>query len=104
MSSAEWTRLADQDLLAIYRYIASQPNRQDVAVNVAHNLRACCDEHAGHHAEGHRLGTDRADLGPGVRTHVYQRWVIVTRPIGNTLQVLRIFDGSRDYDKLFELP
>ncbi len=101
MPSAEWTRLADEDLLAIYRYIASQPNRQEVAVNVANSIQEHCDRYATLTAGGNVMGTDRSELRPGIRSFSHQRWVVLFRPLGDTIRVVAVYDGSREYTKAF---
>jgi len=102
MPSAEWTRLADEDLLAIYRYIASQPNRQQVAINVVHSIQEHCDRYASLTADGNVIGTDRSELKPGIRSFTHQRWVVLFRPLGHSIRVVAIYDGSRQYTKAFK--
>lgn len=102
MPIAEWTQLARKDLQSIYRYIAEQDHRPEGAEKVVRGMRVHCDQYATHFSAGHTLGTARPELGEEVRVVSFQRWVIVFRPHGDGIQVLRIFDGKRDYAKLFK--
>ncbi len=102
MPSAEWTRLADKDLLAIYRYIASQPNRQEVAINVANSIQEHCDRYATLTASGNVMGTNRSELRSGIRSFTHQRWVVLFRPLPHTIRVVAVYDGSREYTKAFK--
>ncbi len=51
---------------------------------------------------GNILGRSRPELGKQVRVISYQRWVILFRPYQSTIQVLAVFDGSREYEHIFE--
>ncbi len=102
MPQALWCQGAKDDLRKIFRYIASQDHRAEVARKVVHKIRQHCDQYAELTAGGKRIGTDRSELRAGVRSFTHQRWVILFRPIDGTIRVLAIFDGSRDYAKLFE--
>lgn len=101
MPCADWTRQAEADLEAIYVYIARRDRRLSVAKNVVHKIRDHCNRYANLTAAGHELGTARDDLGDGIRIFSHQRWVVIIRPNVNGIEVLRIFDGSRDYKHLF---
>lgn len=101
MAQADWTRQAEADLEAIYDYIARRDNRLSVAKSVVRRFRDHCDHYAELAASGHEIGTAREDLSPGVRIFTHQRWIVVFRPTSNGIEVLRIYDGSRDFPRLF---
>lgn len=102
-SPAQWTRTAEDDLREIFRYIAFQEHRTHTARKVVQSIREHCDHYAKLTAGGKRIGTDRSDLRPGVRSFTHQRWVVLFRPVEESIRVLAVFDGSRDYAKLFDL-
>lgn len=101
MSRADWTPQAETDLAAIYEYIASRGHRLSVAKDVVRKLRDHCDDYSSLVAAGNVLGTARDDLAESVRVFTHQRWVVVFRQNDSGIEVLRIFDGSRDYPHLF---
>jgi toxin ParE1/3/4 len=101
MSYALWTQPAADDLAAIYEFIALQDHRLSVAKNVVRRLRDHCEEYGKLIAAGNALGTPRQDLGVGIRIFTHQRWVIVFRPCEQGIEVLRVFDASRDFANLF---
>lgn len=101
MAMTEWTQLAEGDLERIYEWIAEREGRRITAKLVVRRLRDHCDEYASIFASGSTIGTARPDLGAGARTLTHQRWVIVFRPIDAGIEVLRVVDGSRDFDRMF---
>ena len=94
MPQAEWSQEADDDLREIFRYITAQNHRAKVARKVVHEIREHCDKYANLIAGGHSIGTDRSDLRTGVRSFTHQRWVLLFRPLEETIRVLAVFDGS----------
>jgi plasmid stabilization system protein ParE len=103
MSRADWTPQAEADLTALYEYIASCDHRLSVTKEVVRKLRDHCDEYSSLVAAGHVLGTARDDFAEGVRVFTHQRWVVIFRPNESGIEILRIFDGSRDYPHLFRV-
>jgi toxin ParE1/3/4 len=101
MASANWTPAAEPDVEDVYSYIAHQDGRRQTAKAVVRRIRQACDELATSFAAGHVLGTARPRFGESHRVFSHKRWVIVFRPIDGGIEVLRVVDGSRDYDKLF---
>ena len=101
MTQAEWTPDAVLDLANIVDYIAEEAGRQSVARKVYFGIKETCNNYASQFGAGHVLGTERPELGVGIRSVTYKRWVILFRPVRNTVQVVAVVDGSRDYDKLF---
>jgi plasmid stabilization system protein ParE len=101
MAHAVWTRQAEADLEAIYDFIARRDRRLSFAKKVVRKLRDHCDHYAELVAAGHQIGTARGDLAPEVCIFTHQRWVVVFRPTLTGIEVLRIYDGSRDFPQLF---
>jgi len=101
MELAYWTQPALDDLDEIYDYIAIQDGRPEVAKSIYREICDHCDEYARQLRLGHLLATARPDLGKDCRIFAHKRWVIVFRPYRGTIEVLRVFDGSRDYGSLF---
>ena len=102
MAIAEWTSEAVADLEKVVDYIAQQANRRSVARDVYDAIRRHCNDYATLIEGGNILGTSCPDLGAEVRLITHQRWVILFRPYKNTIEVLAVFDGSREYEKVLE--
>lgn len=104
MTRATWTPEAVADLDSIVDYIAEQAGRRSVSREVYDDVKAICDQYASYFARGHVLGTRCPEMGEEIRLVTYQRWVILFRPLGNSIEILRVFDGSRDYTRTFRGP
>lgn len=102
MAIAAWTSEAVSDLEQIVDYIAEQANRRSVSRKVYGGIKSLCNQYATFFEAGNVLGTNRPELGEQVRVVNYQRWVVLFRPYETTIQVLAVFDGSREYEKIFE--
>ena len=102
MAKAKWTIPARNDLKAIGHYIGRHERRPSVAAKILREINAKCDEYAEAFARGSIIGSEASELGERCRIFPYKRWIIVFEPIGGGIEVLRIFDGSRDYPRLFE--
>jgi plasmid stabilization system protein ParE len=59
-------------------------------------IRDKCD----HYARNPLTGTRRDEFGEGCRVFSHRRWVILFRTLDEDIEVLRIFDGSQDYENL----
>jgi plasmid stabilization system protein ParE len=96
-AKAVWTPDAESDLEEIVYYISVKEGRPAVAEQVAHSLKAECDRRAvaPHAAER------ETRLGPECRRFTFKRWVVLYRPWREGIAVLRIVDGSRDFDRVF---
>lgn len=101
MSKATWTSVAREDLKEIGRYIGRREHRPSVAAKILREITTKCDEYSVAFARGSVIGSDAAELGEGCRIFSYSRWVIVFEPIQSGIEVLRVFDGSRDFPRLF---
>jgi toxin ParE1/3/4 len=99
MPVAIWNDQARQDLRSIGLYVGRKEDRPAVAARIMREIREMCDHYARHPL----TGTSREEFGDGCRVFSHKRWVILFRPIDQGIEVLRIFDGSQDYESLFEL-
>lgn len=101
MAKAKWTATARDDLTSIGRYIGRSEQRPSVAAKLIREIANQCDEYSEAFARGSVLGSDASYLDVGCRVFSHKRWVIVFESTGSGIEVLRIFDGSRDYPRLF---
>lgn len=101
MAKAEWTPVAETDLDEIYLYIAREQGRPADAKQVEADLVAHCDEYAALTDAGHILGTALPALGQQFRHFTHKRWVVLFKPLRDSILVLAVVDGSREYHALF---
>jgi plasmid stabilization system protein ParE len=101
MPKAKWTSKARDDLRSIGRYIGQHDKRPSTAEKIIREIAAKCDEYSEAFFRGSVLGSDASFLADSCRIFAHKRWVIVFEPNGNGIEVLRIFDGSRDFPTLF---
>jgi len=97
MPQALWTPQAERDLEEIVTYLGVEQNRRVTARKIAAEFHEKCDLHATMPLGG----TARPDLGEHYRIFSHKRWVVVFRPDQESIEVLRVFDGARDYPRLF---
>jgi toxin ParE1/3/4 len=97
MSRLIRTPAAEDDLLEIAHYIAVEQSRPQTAERVIDDLIAKCGEYA----ISPLAGTAAPVLGADYRLFHFKRWVVVYRPITDGIEVMRIFDGARDYPRFF---
>ena len=100
-TKARWAPIAEEDVEAIYKWIAHRDGRRQTAKKITAEIRQKCDEYADAFAAGSVIGSARPDLGEGHRVFTHKRWVVVFRPIEDGIEVLRVLDGSRDFPRLF---
>ncbi|MEZ6068763.1 MAG: type II toxin-antitoxin system RelE/ParE family toxin [Pirellulales bacterium] len=93
------TPAADRDLDEIAWYIAVHERRPRTAERVIDEVIAKCELHAA----GPMMGTAMPALCPECRVFAHKRWVVIFRPLRDGIEVLRIVDGARDYDRLFDV-
>jgi toxin ParE1/3/4 len=86
---------AHEDLEAIYRFIAQDsPTR---AYNFVERIQRRCELLS----DSPQQGRARPDLGPDLRVVPYGRSVVIAyRIVENTVQVLRVLYGGRDYETI----
>ena len=97
MARAIWTAAAQSDLRGIAWFIVDRDQRRRIARKVTREIREKCDHYARHPL----TGTARSEFGDDCRVFSHSRWAIVFRPIEEGIEVLRIFDGSQDFESLF---
>jgi len=51
----------------------------------------------GEHPE---IGRERPEVGPALRSFVAMSWVVFYRVDGDTIRIVRIVHGARDFDKI----
>jgi toxin ParE1/3/4 len=90
-----YSRLARDDLLDIWQYIASR-NSETIADRVYDRIDETCRKLAQHP----QLGRARTEIAEGARSLVIGRWIAFYRLIPNGVQVVRIVDGARDLAKI----
>ena len=102
MPKVIYTPEADEDIRDIFRYIAREQERPSVAAKNIQELEKKCNEYGEAFSKGSEIGTARPDLGSAYRTFAFKRWVVIFRPTGGGIEVLRVLDGARDYPALFD--
>ena len=101
MAKALWTHEARQDLKAIVLYVGRRDRRPATAAKIAREIKAKTDDYASHFASGNVTGTHRPELGEDYRVFSHKRWVIIFRPHGQGIEVMRVVDGAQDFPSLF---
>jgi toxin ParE1/3/4 len=97
MPTPNWSDTARSDLKQIGLYIGREQHRPSVAAKIMREI----GDHCHYLARSEYAGTARPDLGDDIRVTSYKRWIIVFRPSADSIDVLRIVDGSRDWASLF---
>jgi len=96
MSKVKISDLAEEDLSEIWFFIA-QDNIEAADAFIDTILEKC-------HliASSPRMGTERSELAPDVRSFPVGNYVIFYRQSKAGIEVARILSGSRDIPRLFE--
>ncbi len=97
MPHAHWTPDAETDLGEIAYSIAVADQRPITADRIIDEIRVKVDLYATQPS----AGTLRRELGQDVRTFSHKHYISAYHPIDNGIEVLRVFDGERDYPRLF---
>jgi toxin ParE1/3/4 len=90
------TVLADSDLLEIWLYIAQ--DNITAADRLLERLEQRCDRLEA----SPMLGSKRDDLLPGMRYLIEGSYVIFYRIHQDTVEILRVLHGARDFPVLFQ--
>lgn len=86
--------LAQDDALSIWAYIAADsPRSADRLIDKIDAALNVISQYPG-------VGRDRADIRPGMRTHVVGAYVILYRELETAVEVVRILHGARDIPNL----
>jgi toxin ParE1/3/4 len=96
MSQLVFTSLAQHDLDGILSYISE--HRPATAVEVVRQIREKCELLAVHPGIGQR----RREIAHNCRSFPFKRWVLFYRVTGDRVEILRVVDGSRDLESLFD--
>lgn len=88
---------AMDDLKSIYRYIAAASGSGSVAQGYIARIMARCRK-IGDAPNG---GTPRDDLLPGLRTVPFERVAVLTYRVSDTVEILNVFHGGRDFEALY---
>lgn len=95
MARARLSRLAEQDLLEIWSYIArDNPDAADRFVDLL-------TEKCGLLAEAPEMGRRREELSPRLRSFPVGRYVIFYRIAERDIEVARIISAYRDLGQIF---
>jgi toxin ParE1/3/4 len=92
------SRVAEDDLESIADYIAADNPRR--ALSFLQELRAHCSRITG----APLAWPARPELGSGIRSSAFGRYVIFFRIDDNMLLIVRVLHGARDMAVVFEGP
>jgi len=90
--------LAEDDLIAIYRYIFEQSGSSGRALGYIRRIRARCEDLRNFP----EAGRARDDLRPGIRILGFERRVVIAYTVlpSGDVEIGRFFYGGRDYEAL----
>lgn len=101
MAKALWRTLAKTELedivVYIVVYIDVHERRPETALKIADEIHAKAREYVGHS----QIGRRHPSFPEEWLYFVHKRWVVVYQEHVEGIEVLRVVDGSRDFDKLF---
>ena len=97
MARANWTPRAEAHLEEIAYHIAVEDGRPLTAERIVVEIHDKCQLYAEHPLQGEA----RPDLREAYRILRHKRWVIVYIPCDDGIVVEAVFDGARDYPKVF---
>ncbi len=97
MSQANILNSAVADLADIWAYIAlDSPDNTDLFID---RIFRICQQGL---ASNPRLGRTREELSPGLRSLVFESYVIFYHPMPNGVAVVRVLHGMRDIESIFD--
>ena len=97
MSQVIKSVIARRDLKGIGRYIAKESGYQETAVSFLQRL----DQEFELIATQPRMGRIRDELQPGLRSQPYDKYLILYRPRGKGIEVVRVIHAARDVEAMF---
>ena len=97
MPKAEWTPTAKRELDEIHDFIGVERHSQAAAEKIVRDLHTKAELYATQPT----MGLPRPDLGAGLRVFRHKPYVVVYRELEDTIEILRLVDGRRDYRGLF---
>jgi toxin ParE1/3/4 len=97
MPQASILNSAVADLADIWAYIAlDSPDNTDLFID---RIFRICQQGL---ASNPRLGRTREELSPGLRSLVFESYVIFYHPMPNGVAVVRVLHGMRDIESIFD--
>ena len=97
MPQANILNSAVADLAEIWAYIAlDSPDNTDLFID---RIFRICQQGL---ASNPRLGRTREELSPGLRSLVFESYVIFYHPMPNGVAVVRVLHGMRDIESIFD--
>ena len=97
MPQANILNSAVADLAEIWAYIAlDSPDNTDLFID---RIFRICQQGL---ASNPRLGRTREELSPGLRSLVFESYVIFYHPMPNGVAVVRVLHGMRDIESNFD--
>ena len=97
MAKAFWAQLAEDELEEIAYYIAVNDRRPETAAKIVTELK----DKAQHYADNPATGQRHPDMPDGWLHFIHKRWIVVYQAHNEGILVLRVIDGSRDFNRLF---
>ncbi len=88
---------AEQDLLEIGRFIASQSGSVETALRFLDRI----DEKCQAYSRQPLMGDHRPDLGEDIRLFAVDNYVVIYEPLPDGIPVLMVTQGSRNVPRLF---
>jgi toxin ParE1/3/4 len=96
MTEPRLTDQAEADLDDLWAYIAANnPVAADRLVDAVMEATRT-------HVRFPNMGQSRNDLQPGLRSFVVSPYVVFYRPLGDTIEVLRVLHGARDIGSIIK--
>jgi toxin ParE1/3/4 len=95
-SRSIWSPEAEQDLLAVWIYVAREAS-PDVANEQLRSLDRACEALA----QWPHSGRARDELFRGVRSIVVEAYVVFYRVGNSAIEIIRVLHGRRDVDAIF---
>lgn len=92
-----YARAAVRDLRDISRYIARESASVDTARAFINRLQSKCQRGAKFESS---IGRARPDLGPEIRSIAVNNDLVLVRYRHDTLEILRIVEGHRDFTRI----
>jgi len=89
------TEAAENDLLAIWRYIAEDKPQ------AATRLLRTIDEKCGLLAENPQMGSARPDIAPQLRYFTVGNYLILYREVSNEVEIVRVLHGAQNLNAIF---
>jgi toxin ParE1/3/4 len=90
------TRLAEKDLDDIWFHIAvDNPDAADRVLDAINERCALLAQHT-------RMGRARPELAPDLRSSPSGRYVLYYRPDAEGIELVRVLDGAREVNALFD--